>query len=382
MHHHFLRVKTVYFLFYAAWATLIPFLPLYYKRLGFTGGEIGILASIMPLVTLIGAPVWGGIADATRRHRAVLLGVMVGVMAAVAVLTQARTFWLLAALVAAYAFFNSPIIPLIDNAVMAMLGERRSAYGRLRLWGAVGWGITAPLAGWLAARFGPAAPFGVYLLLMAMTIFSTRGLEVERGEMAGRYWQDVGKLLRDRRWWFFLMVVFLGGVAASTVNNYLFLYMDELRAPETLMGLALSMATISEVPGLFFANRLVQRLGARGMLMMALFAYIARLLLYSISAQPWQVLATQLLHGLTFAAIWAAGVSYVHEIVPPGLGATGQGLFNATLMGVGGIVGAIAGGILLDAFGGATMYRIVALVLAAGAAVFLVAGRRRKIPSR
>lgn len=372
----YLRPISVYFLFYAAWAALVPFLPLFYKSLGFSGGQIGLLTSITPLVTLVGAPVWGGIADASRRHRVVLLGTMAGAIATVAVLTQMRAFAWLALSVGAYAFFNSTVIPLVDNSVLAMLGTRRSEYGKLRLWGAVGWGISAPLAGWLAGRFGAAAPFGVYIALMSLTLLFASQMNISPGALGGSYWKDFGRLLRDRRWWFFLLAIFLAGVSASTVNNYLFLFMAELNSPSTLMGLALSMATVSEVPALFFSSWLVRRLGARGVLVMALGAYIVRLLLYSIASAPWQILLIQLLHGLTFAAVWAAGVSYAHDLAPNGLGATAQGLFNATLMGLGGISGSLAGGLLLERFGGAWMYRIVALVVLLGAVVFLATGRQ------
>ena len=83
----------------------------------------------------------------------------------------------------------------------------------------------------------------------------------------------------------------------------------------------------------------------------------------------------QLTHGLTFAAVWAAGVSYAGELAPPGLEATAQGLFNATLMGFGGIAGALIGGLLLERFGGAGMYAFGAAAAAVGMLVFFLASR-------
>ena len=54
----------LYFLYYAAGAALLPFLPLYYRSLGFGGRRIGFLTSITPLISLIGSPLMSGIADA------------------------------------------------------------------------------------------------------------------------------------------------------------------------------------------------------------------------------------------------------------------------------------------------------------------------------
>ena len=146
--------KALYFLYYAAGSALIPYLPLYYRTIGFDGNQIGVLTSITPAVALVGSPLLSGVADATRRHKWVLVGSLVGTATAAVALSQADTFWTLAAMVAIYAFFNAPVMPLIDNAVMALLGSQRDRYGTLRLWGAVGWGIAATLFGSVSERYG------------------------------------------------------------------------------------------------------------------------------------------------------------------------------------------------------------------------------------
>src|SRR5437899_11515146 len=59
-------------LFFAALACVLPFLILYYERLGFSGPQIGLLTGLSPLVTLVSAPLWTNLADVTRRHRLVV----------------------------------------------------------------------------------------------------------------------------------------------------------------------------------------------------------------------------------------------------------------------------------------------------------------------
>jgi len=61
--------KIVFLIFYGAGSVLMPFLALYYEARGYSGLQIGLLAAIPPLMTMIGASVWGGLADATRRPR-------------------------------------------------------------------------------------------------------------------------------------------------------------------------------------------------------------------------------------------------------------------------------------------------------------------------
>ena len=72
---------------------------------------------------------------------------------------------------------------------------------------------------------------------------------------------------------------------------------------------------------------------------------------------PWQVLIINLLHGLTFSLMWTAGVAYANQLAPPGLGATAQGVFAGTVMGLGSALGAFSGGIIYDAYGAVVAFQ-------------------------
>ena len=137
----------------------------------------------------------------------------------------------------------------------------------------------------------------------------------------------------------FLGTILIGSIIMSLTNNFLFLYLNSLGASKSLMGFSLTIATISEIPVLFFADRLLGRWGAKGLLTLSLLGYGVRAFAYSFMNVPWLVLPIQLLHGPTFATLWAAGVSYADEIAPEGMGATAQGLLSAVVWGLGSALG-------------------------------------------
>ena len=68
-----------------------------------------------------------------------------------------------------------------------------------------------------------------------------------------------------------------------------------------------------------------------------------------------------MLHGVTFAVAWAAGVNYCKAMAPEGLKSTIQSLFGAFYSGLGRGVGGLVGGMLLNRFGGAALF-LTALV--------------------
>lgn len=365
-----------YFLFFAAIACLFPFLALFYQEAGLTGSQIGLLTGLSPLITLFATPLWTGAADATRRHKPILVVTIGGAIAMALVISRLSSFaWLLPALVL-YALFAAPIVALTDSATMNMLGERKHMYGRVRLWGTIGWGAVAPLVGGLIERQGIHWSFYSYaILLFASLLFALR-LPYQQGPAETRFSQGVRSLLTNRRWMLFLVTVFVCGVGMASVNNYLFIYMESLGASRTLMGVALTISTISEIPVMFFAERMLRRFQPRGMLVLAMTFIAGRLLLYSITSLPWAILAIQLLHGLTFAPIYIAGVAYADQVAPPGMKATTQGMFGSTLMGFGAAAGGLLGGFLIEQVGPAAMYRVIGIVVLAGMLLFLLVERR------
>jgi PPP family 3-phenylpropionic acid transporter len=363
--------KAFYFCFYAAAAALLPFLALHYENLGLSGRQIGFLAGISPLVTLAGAPLWGGLADASHRHKTILSVAIAGAISLALVISRITVFALFIPVVIIYALFASPIIPLADNAVMTLLAEQKDQYGRQRIWGAVGWGLAAPLIGALIETSGLHWAFWGYTGIMLIGLLVVQKIPFRQVSTQVPFWRGARTLLSNRSWLLFLFLVLAGGAGQSIIHNFLFLYMNDLGASKTMMGFALTVATLSELPIFFFSGRLLTRWSAKGLFVFATAVYVIRATALSYVAVPWMILVTQLFHGLTFSAMWVAGVSYADEIAPLGLGATAQGLFSGVFMGIATAIGAFLGGVLYQDFGGAIMYRTMSIVVAISMFIFL-----------
>lgn len=364
-----LPAKTFYFLYFAAGASLAPFLVLFYRQRGLDEGQIGLLVGMQPLMTLMAASLWGALADSTRQHRRLLQIALVGAILFALGLSAMTHFGTLAIMVLVYAFFMAPIIPLVDSSVLELLGDRSDSYGRIRLWGAVGWGIAGPLVGRLVDWGGLTYSFYIFGLLQACGLLVTFGMPVATSSLGGSFWSGLRALAANRRWLIFLTILFIGGMGQAVIHSFLFLYMEDLGASRWTMGLALSSATVSEVAVFFFADRLLARWGTVNVLAVALLALVVRLLAYSVISTPGWVLVVQLLHGLAFSAMWVAGVAHAKKLAPPGLGATAQGLLTGIYFGLGSGAGSAAGGFLYQSVGPFAMYRWAAIWVMVGLAL-------------
>lgn len=368
------RLKSVYFFYNAAMACLAPFLSLIYLERGLNATEIGVLSGIVPLVTWISTPFWNGIADARNRHHAVMLVAIAGLWATGGTLYFASAFPAMLAVVLLYAIFNAPIIPLIDHTALSLLGDDKTRYGHLRLWGSVGWGLAAGLLGPVLQRAGLGWAFYSFLILMAVNfvVTSRLSMNITPGERHD-FSHGLKLLLRNGRFLLLLLVSLVYGTALGVLLSYQFLYLNELGATRTVMALTMTMMTLSEIPIWLFSAYLLRRFGPNRMIALALFVGGLRYLALGAMTVPGMVLLISLMHGPSFAVLWSAGVADADSVAPPGLGATAQGLFAGMVLGLGSALGGFLGGPASEVIGYATLYSAMGWLCLAMMVVFVAA---------
>ncbi len=372
---------SVSFLLFATLAFTAPFLVLYYQQLQFTGPQIGLLVGLPPLITLLTTPLWTGWADTSKRHHLVVSLAILGSASALVALPLVSGFLPVLLLVLLFILSYSPLTSFADSATMFMLADKKALYGRIRLGGTIGFGLAAPLAGLLVQTNGLKFAFwgGAVLLLLALLVSQ----KLIHGQLSADPAARTGfrALLINPQWYFFLILAFMGGVAMSATNNYLFPFLQELRANESTMGLVLTFGTFSEIPVLFFGNYLLKRFKPFGLLRWAMLITGIRLIFFAFSGSANHILFLQLFGGLTFPAMWLAGVAYADEHAPVGLRTTAQGLFGVMVGGFGASVGGFVGGALLASLGGRGIFFLYGAIVL-GATLMVSFQQKRTLSSQ
>jgi PPP family 3-phenylpropionic acid transporter len=291
------------------------------------------------------------------------------------VLLAGRTgsFDLLLALVAILALFTAPVTPLADSATLALLGDQRARYGALRVWGAVGWGLSTLAAGILVQQLGLAIVFPSYALIGVLA--AVVALFLPRASLPRVDLRSAAlTMLRDIRWARFLACVFLIGCCNSIINGFLSLYLQDLGAGGEQIGLAIAIASISELPVLVFAPLVLRRWGARPLLIGAGLLYALRTGVYAVAPSLGWALAAQVLHGPCFAALWTGGVDEAQRLAPKGMEVTAQSLFGTLFFGVATAIASTVAGWVYRDFGSGVLFSVGSLVALLGA-LGMLAGR-------
>ena len=230
----------------AAYATLFgaigasfPYLPVYYRSVGLSLGEIGLLGSLAAAVGLVGAPLWGTLADRYPTSRLILpLAATVAALAALG-LALAREPVAIAGAVIAFSVALAGITPIIDARALETVRGDHDRFGRIRVWGSIGFVVVVWLTGFLIERAGIASLFTVYVPLLAVTAVVAIAL---RG--AGRTLpplprlSGIGLVLRQPPLRGFLLAAFAVWSASMAINAFLSIHLLDIGAPGELVGSA------------------------------------------------------------------------------------------------------------------------------------------------
>ena len=363
-----------YFAYYLAIGCFMPYITLHYRQLGLSGGQIGLLTALPPLAIALLAPLWGVITDVRGAHRLVLRAALALSAIAALGIAQLSTFGQIAGLVGLLAISASPVASLLEGYGVT-IGERTGVgYGRLRLWGSLGY-IMAAFGLGLLMRGSISRLFLVaYAVALAVACAATFGLPPLGDRKVKPKTGGARRLLRRPAILVLLLTTYLMALSGSAIPNFLSIHIAALGGGTGQIGLANALAGTSEMPVLLFGAALASRLGSRRMIIMATLVYTLRHLGYSLAPGPSSILLLQLLHGLSFGANLVASVSLVHQLAGVQLAATGQGLL-ASSFSLGMITGALGGGALLDQIGTANIYRLAAGIAVLALGVFVVGSR-------
>jgi MFS family permease len=363
-----------YFFYFGAIGCWFPYLNLHYQQIGLAKQQIGLLAALPTLITLFASPLWAGLADKLRAHKRLLTAAMLLTPIALLLLVRTNNFVLLIGFVMLQAILSAPISPLGDNAVLELLGEERHRYSSLRLWGAVGFGITALGGGFIIEQVGIAWAVAAYAVLMWLAAFVTTRLPAPQASAPPQL-RDLGLITRDSRWFWFLMALMLVGFCATLFMNFMALYFSQLGGTSSWYGFTIAVASFSELFVFGLAPRIIQNGQARTLLMVSFGAYALRALITSLIDNAYWGLIPQAMHGLCFAALWSASVAYAREIAPPGWNATAQSLISVVHFGVGAGGGALLAGALYDGVGPVVLFRVACLSAIVGLLAFAMSQR-------
>ncbi|MCG7199537.1 MFS transporter [Marinobacter pelagius] len=344
------RLSNLYFWFFALLGGLLPYWSLYLEGQGYTYLQIATLMATIQLTKIVAPSVWGWLGDKSgQRVRLVRFGAITGSLFFAGVFLEPGFYGLLLVMLA-FTFFWNAILPLYEVITLRTLGSQKEKYGRVRLWGSVG--FIAAVAG--VGGILEIVPVG-YLPWLLLPVFAGIAVSAflvpsEKGEVKPQAPKgSLKRIVTHPAVVTFFLMNFLLQVSHGPYYTFFSIHLEQHGYGKLPIGLLWSLGVVAEI-GLFlvmhrFTRRFTVRQIAIGALMLtmirwALIAELTDVILVLIFAQ--------LLHAASYGALHAISVQYIQGFFGKHHHGQGQALYSGLTFGAGGAAGAWISGFLVE----------------------------------
>lgn len=348
------RFKTFFFLSLMGNGVLMPYLGLYLANKGFSGAELALLLGALPLVKVFAQPLWGLLSDVYQIRRSILSFSLFGLGLFATLFTVINDFSVILIAFVIFSILEAPYIPLGVTITLDYLevGAQQDRFGLIRLWGSVGYILSTFLIGAIFID-----TLINYLPLIFALVIGSAGVvsyllpDQSGARMRPNWSESFGILTQNPKFALFLTGTAFIGATIGISGQYLALYMQDIRAAGWLIGLAIALQPIVEVPLMAQTKNILARFGIPMALFAGLVVLPLRWSLYALIRQPLLILPVQFLHGFTIMSMMVVGPIYVKNQLPPRWMATGQALYSTAFAGIGMSFGLFVAGYVYGFFG-------------------------------
>ena len=374
----YFRLSGFYFWYFAFVGAYGPFFALYLQDRGFDPVDIAMLMAVGPVARIFVPNVWGWLADRYRGRDLIQRALAFVTPFIAAGLLLHPGFAGLLTLLILWSVFWSGLLPLVEAGTMTVLRAHIGAYGRVRLWGSIGFIVVVVGGGYWFDAVGVGALEWIIpalLVCTALTVFMLPRDRSERNESKGT--ASLRAVFAQPGVAGLIAGFFLMQFAHGPYNTFYSIYLVEGGYTKTAIGWLWALGVVAEIILFMWLPQLMRRWRLQQVLI-ACFAFaVLRFLLiaWGLRSLPIMMFA-QLLHAMTFGAFHAAGVAATHQVFGDRLRSRGQALYSSLGYGAGGACGTLAAGYAWAQFGGAMTFSF-----AAAAALLALVLVRRSLPA-
>lgn len=357
------RLGAMMFLEYAIWGSWAPVLSAYLQNnLGFTGSQLGIIFSLLPLATIISPFLGGQLADRYFNSEKVIgvLQILGGIL--LIVTASVTSFQQMMWLMLLYCLVYAPTLALTNSIAFVNLKNSEEEFGAIRVWGTIGW-IAAGwiLAGWrwlakspegIAIKGDTLLLAGIFSLIMGLYSFSLPHTPPKKDAAKPWAFLEAIKMLKDKN---FLVFAIISFVVATELQFYYVLTSPFLTQAvgvnQKSVSLVMTIAQIAEIFVMaFMLSWALKKFGMRNTLTLGILAWPIRYIIFVIGKPSWLVIASLALHGFCYVFFFTAAYIYVDNIAPKDIRHSAQSLIATIILGFGNFVGSLFCGWIQDVF--------------------------------
>jgi PPP family 3-phenylpropionic acid transporter len=346
------------FTYFAAIGLFNPYAPLWFQSLGLSTLVIGGIVSLQSWTRVLAPYAWSYAGDHSGQRVKLIRIAAFGALASSLGLLGVTAAVPVAVVTVVLFVANSGVVPLYEALLARALqtpdgGIDARRYGRVRVWGSIGFLAAVTSFGALLERFGIAVfPAFVALMNGLLLVAALRLPRTHEEPVHDEPAPPVLPLLKSPGVAWFFASIFFTVLAHSSLYAFFSLYLVLLGYGKTAVGALWAVSVAVEIVFFWTQGRWFPLLAADRWLQVVAGVTALRFALTAGGGSwaPVLVLA-QMMHAVTFAAHHAACIALVHRLFPGRLRGRGQALYTTLGYGISGVIGGVGGGWIIERAG-------------------------------
>ncbi|MCC6219885.1 MAG: MFS transporter [Deltaproteobacteria bacterium] len=343
-----LTYSSFYLLFFSFQGLITGFFPLYCRNIGLLPFQIALVSASESLANLLGPLLLTSYLYQKPHTRKVLLQCSVAACFLFFLLYCFKSFFAVLVIWFLCLFVHKSILGVVDaDAIRDDVGATIE-YGRVRLWGSVGFMITVFVLGWQRDEFGISSTLlsGLFILgLLCAASTLVPEVSFEKEKKRAHTFKTFFASIYSKSLILFLLASMFSWAAGGLFVTYFSLRLEQLGCNGKLISLAWIVGVVAEVVIFVYFTAIEKYFSLVTVLRWSILLTVLRWVLVATSSSVWVIILSQTFHAFSFGSLHLSSMKLMHSMLPSEHRYRGQALLIAVSGGIGTLLGRLVGGL-------------------------------------
>ncbi|MBT7120357.1 MAG: MFS transporter [Nitrosomonadales bacterium] len=359
------RLSSFYFCYYFFVGLFVPYWGIYLKSLSFNALQIGTLLSLFQISRIFAPNLLGWIADRSGEYiKWIKISSFFGFIIFTGIFWS-NTFISIFFIMMAMSIFTSSTLPLAESLTLTHLKANKadSKYSHIRLWGSIGFIVAAILLGIMIDSLGERSLIYALLITQLTIFFLAFILPDKKVTFIKNNKRPIWPILRRREVIVLLLSCALMVSSHGLLYNFYSIFLEQQGYSGTTIGLLWSVGVVFEILIFLLMPKILSNFTLKAVLLISLGFAVIRFFLIGAYVDSIIILViAQIMHAATFGSFHVASIQLIAHFFYNEHQARGQSLYNSITYGIGGAIGGLGGGYMIQYSGMANTFMLSAIL--------------------
>ena len=331
----------MYNFYYLSWALFSALISVYLMNKGFKASDVSIVVSVSFLTSMITQPIIGSLNEKKNIKKVDTLLFILAMLGSIAFMLSNNLILIT---------INYSIVLLILNGVNPVLEKIATTspypYGKIRIWGTIGYALGSQLAGLLYDRISPSSIFIVFVFTLLLCILGMLGTKNTITNTTATTKTKTSTLFIYKSFLYYLVICALFYGVTNMSNTFIPTMLTSKGLDVSLTSTILSLAVFCEAPLVLFSYKFMDKLANKTLLLISIGMVLVQCAIYGFNLPlPFILLITLLTKhpaGMLYIMINLKVINTIieeqHQIIALALVATLKNLVGIVFQNIAGMI--------------------------------------------